>query len=79
VFGNKVLLATEGSPESGRAARLATELSSKLGSELHLVYVEPMPGVYGIPERAVYAPDTQNHLEEVEHYAHERLGEEQQR
>jgi nucleotide-binding universal stress UspA family protein len=70
------LLATDGSPESGRAARVATELSSKLGPELHLVYVEPTPSVYGIPERAVYAPDTQNHLEEVEHYAQERLGEE---
>jgi nucleotide-binding universal stress UspA family protein len=43
---------------------------------MHLVYVEPMPGVYGIPERAVYSPDTQNHLEEVEHYAQESLGEE---
>ena len=75
-FGTKVLLATDGSPESGRAARVATELSSKLGPEMHLVYVEPTPSVYGIPERAVYAPDTQNHLEEVEHYAQERLGEE---
>jgi nucleotide-binding universal stress UspA family protein len=55
---------------------MAVELSNKLGSELHLVYVEPMPGVYGIPERAVYAPDTQNYLEEVELYAGERLGEE---
>jgi nucleotide-binding universal stress UspA family protein len=70
------LLATDGSPESGRAARVATELSSKLGPEMHLVYVEPTPSVYGIPERALYAPDTQNHLEEVEHYAQERLGEE---
>jgi nucleotide-binding universal stress UspA family protein len=76
VFKTKVLLATDGSPESSRAARLATELSSKFRSELHLVYVEPTPSVYGIPERAVYAPDNQNHLEEVEHCAHERLGEE---
>ncbi len=76
VFGNKVLLATDGSPESGRAAHMATELFSKLGSEMHLVYVEPMPGVYGIPERAVYARDIQNHLKEVEHHAGERLGEE---
>ena len=75
MFGSKVLLATDGSPESGRAARVATELSSKLGPEIHLVYVEPMSGVYGIPERAVYALDTQNHLEEVEHYARERLDE----
>ena len=70
------MLATDGSPESSRAVRVTTELSSKLGSEMHLVYVEPMPGVYSIPERAVYAPDAQNFLEEVEHHAHERLDEE---
>ncbi len=70
------MLATDGSPESGRAARMATELSNRLGSEMHLVYVEPMPSVYGVPERAIYAPDTQNYLEEVERHAQERLGEE---
>jgi nucleotide-binding universal stress UspA family protein len=76
VFGERVLLATDGSPEAVRAARMAAELSNKLGPEMHLVYVEPTPGVYGLPERAIYAPDTQNHLEEVERYAQERLGEE---
>lgn len=76
VFGTKFLLATDGSPESVRAARMATELSNKLGSEMHLVYVEPMPDVYGIPERVIYASDIQNHLEVVERYAQERLGEE---
>jgi nucleotide-binding universal stress UspA family protein len=70
------LLATDGSPESVHAARMATELSNKLGPEMHLVYVEPTPGVYGIPEHAVYGPDAQSHLEEVERYAQERLGEE---
>jgi len=55
---------------------MATELSSKLGSEMHLVYVEPTLGVYGIPERAIYAPDTQNYLEEVECHTQERLGKE---
>lgn len=70
------MLATDGSPESVRAARMATELSNKLSSEMHLIYVEPMLGVYGVPERAIYAPDTQNYLEEVERHAQERLGEE---
>jgi len=55
---------------------MATELSNRLGSEMHLVYVEPMPSVYGVPERAIYAPDTQNYLEEIERRAQERLGEE---
>jgi nucleotide-binding universal stress UspA family protein len=76
VFGTRVLLATDGSPESVRAARMATELSNKLGSEMHLVYVEPMPDVYGLPERVLYAPDTQNYLEEVKHHAQERIDEE---
>lgn len=70
------MLATDGSPESGRAARMVTELSNRLGSEMHLVYVEPMPSVYGVPECAIYAPDTQNYLEEIERRAQERLGEE---
>jgi hypothetical protein len=63
VFGTKFLLATDGSPESVHAARMVTELSSKLGPEMHLVYVEPTPSVYGMPERAVYAPGIQSCLE----------------
>lgn len=69
------MLVTDGSPESDRAVHMATALSSNLASELHLNYMEPLSGVYGIPERAIYAPDTQNNLEEVEHYAQERLSE----
>ena len=77
VFGTRVLLATDGSPESVHAARMATELSNKLGPEMH----PRLRGAYTwcvrhTQERAVYGPDTQNHLEEVERYAQERLGEE---
>ena len=76
VFGTRILVATDGSPESVRAARTATELSNKLGPELHVVYVEPTPAMYGIPERAIYFPDIQDHLRTVERYAQERVGEE---
>jgi nucleotide-binding universal stress UspA family protein len=76
VFGTRILVATDGSPESVRAARTATELSNKLGLELHVVYVEPTPDVYGIPERAIYFPETQDYLRTVERHAHERISEE---
>ncbi len=41
VFLGKMLLATDGSPESTRAARMAVALSETLGSELHVVHVLP--------------------------------------
>ncbi len=40
---SRVLLATDGSEDARRAAGAALELAQKLGSELHVVYVEPMP------------------------------------
>ena len=43
VFGGRLLLATDGSPEAERALGMAATLSEKLGAELHLVSVEPMP------------------------------------
>jgi nucleotide-binding universal stress UspA family protein len=39
----KVLLATDGSQDARLAANSALDLSKKLDSELHVVYVEPMP------------------------------------
>ena len=39
----KILLATGGSEESELAARAAVELANSTGSELHVVYVEPLP------------------------------------
>jgi nucleotide-binding universal stress UspA family protein len=76
MFPTKILLAVDGSPGSARAARMAIELSNKLDSELHLVYVEPV-NIHNIPERMIYAPDAQEHLEETfERFACERLDEE---
>jgi nucleotide-binding universal stress UspA family protein len=47
VFPTKILLAADGSKDTRRAARDAAELSLKLDSELHVVYVVPeYPYVY---------------------------------
>lgn len=43
MFPTRMLLASDGSKEAVNAARLAVRLSGSLDSELHLVYVEPMP------------------------------------
>ncbi len=54
---------------------MAVVLSEKLGSVLHVVYVEPV-SIYGLPERVIYAPDTQDYLEETfERHSRERLDE----
>jgi nucleotide-binding universal stress UspA family protein len=65
MFPTKIVLATDGSEEARRAAGLAADLTETLDSELHLVYVEPMPGVYAYPEAAVYEPELRSELREA--------------
>ena len=43
LLGTKMLLATDGSEEAELATRAAVELAEDTGSELHVVYVEPLP------------------------------------
>ncbi len=43
LLGKKMLLATDGSEEAELATRAAVELAEGTGSELHVVYVEPLP------------------------------------
>ena len=43
LLGKKMLLATDGSEETELATRAAVELAEGTGSELHVVYVEPLP------------------------------------
>ena len=43
LLGTKMLLATDGSEEAELATRAAIELAENTGSELHVVYVEPLP------------------------------------
>jgi nucleotide-binding universal stress UspA family protein len=64
MFPTKILLATDGSPESARAARLAVTLAEKLGSELHVVSVGSMPSVYAAPETTVLDPEFHDYMRE---------------
>jgi nucleotide-binding universal stress UspA family protein len=41
VFPRRIPVATDGSEEAARAARMAIELSNRLDSELHVTYVKP--------------------------------------
>jgi nucleotide-binding universal stress UspA family protein len=43
LLGTKMLLATDGSEEAELATQAAVELAEGIGSELHVVYVEPLP------------------------------------
>jgi nucleotide-binding universal stress UspA family protein len=43
LLSTKMLLATDGSEEAELATRSAVELAHSTGSELHVVYVEPLP------------------------------------
>ena len=43
LLGTKMLLATDGSEESELATRAAIKLAEGICSELHVVYVEPLP------------------------------------
>lgn len=59
-FADVVLLATDGSGESDRAARMAVELSRNLGSELHVIQVAPLPSPFAHHESVVIDPRYQD-------------------
>lgn len=76
-IGDRILLATDGSPEAESAAGMAVTLSEKLGAELHLVYVEPMPDPLSWPESRVMAPEFWGDMSDrAEDKAHAKLKEE---
>jgi nucleotide-binding universal stress UspA family protein len=80
MFPTKILLATDGSEEAGRAARMATVLSEKVGSELHLVRVEPIPRALADPESVYYGVGYPKQMREIARRdASERLDEEVQK
>jgi nucleotide-binding universal stress UspA family protein len=64
-FASVTLLATDGSREAERAARIAVELSRSLDSALHVVYVEPLPDPYARPESAIPDPDYRNEVRTI--------------
>ena len=74
----KILLATDGSAESERAAHMAAGLSDKLGSELHVVHVGHVPDVYVPPGSKVIDPEEIKGRirESVERESNERLEQE---
>ena len=62
MFPTKILLATDGSGEATRAARMAAALADKTGSELHVVCVESLPDPYSMPEATIYYPDARDQV-----------------
>jgi nucleotide-binding universal stress UspA family protein len=80
VFPTKILLATDSSEEAARAARLTVALSSKLDSELHVVYVEPLPKPYAFPESDIVDPGFREEIRRrAERDASEKVGQEAER
>jgi nucleotide-binding universal stress UspA family protein len=78
LFPTRGLLATDGSPEAERAARVAAELSGETGSELHVVHARPVPGAYAFSEAAAYAPEVDfDRLHEIAEREAQRVLEEQ--
>jgi nucleotide-binding universal stress UspA family protein len=63
-FGDRILLATDGSPEAERALEMAATLSERLGAELHLVSVEPMPDPLSWPEARIMSPELREDIRE---------------
>ena len=53
MFPTKVVLATDGSDEAARAARMAVRLSNELDCELHVVHVGAAPGAYAAAESEI--------------------------
>ena len=77
VFSSKILLAIDGSPEAGRAARMAVTLANGLNSELHVVHVGHTPSVYAFSESELFDPEFQSRLREcAEQDARAKLDEE---
>ena len=64
VFGGRILLATDGSPEAEHALGMAAVLSEKLGAELHLVSVEPMPDPLSWSEARIMSPELRGDIRE---------------
>lgn len=62
MFPTKILLAVDGSEEAFQAARTASALARKTGSELHVAYVEPLPDPYALPEASIHHPEMRDEI-----------------
>ncbi len=75
-FASKILLATDGSPEAKRAARMAVTLSNSLGSDLHVLRVVNVPvAYYGYTETEISGRGFQISPVRTEEYLRKRLDE----
>jgi nucleotide-binding universal stress UspA family protein len=63
-FANKMLLATDGSPDAESAARMAIALSNGLNLELHVVCAGRAPSVYTGSETEFLDPEFQDWMRE---------------
>src|SRR5215208_4880318 len=65
IFPTKILLATDGSEDAQLAATTAVDLSKRLDSELHLVYVGHLPSVlYESPGATMLDPGFESRMRE---------------
>jgi nucleotide-binding universal stress UspA family protein len=80
-FPTKILLATDGSEDANLASSTATDLAKSTNSELHILYVGGMPGVfYESPGAIALDPDLQSRMEkDAEEAARTRLKEQVQK
>ena len=65
MFPTKILLATDGSEEAAHAGRMAVAVAEKTGSELHVVYVEPLPHPYSLSEATIYYPEMRDEVRQT--------------
>jgi nucleotide-binding universal stress UspA family protein len=72
LLGTQVLLATDGSEEAELATRAAIELAEGTGSELHVIYVEPLPDFMKKNDAGTPGYDRELY-EKIEEEARERL------
>lgn len=70
MFPTKILLAVDGSEEAEGAARAGVDLSNKTGSELHVIYVGPLP-------TTMYAPESLDYMHDMAERAGRRIMDEQ--
>ncbi|MGB3632780.1 MAG: universal stress protein [Rubrobacteraceae bacterium] len=61
MFPTKILLAVDGSEEAESAARAGVGLAKKTGSELHVIYVGPLPTTMYVPESLDYMHEMAEH------------------
>lgn len=64
VFANRILLATDGSPEARRAGRMAISLSKALGVELHVAHVGHGTSLFAASDPEVFDRQSQAKLDE---------------